>query len=173
MASISKGKFMNLDDVLALKKWTPLSDAVKQIAPAAFLGKSLYRLGNGLYLYLTPFRLGNFGSDPAAPFLSGVFCTPDDGAAKRITALDVEADSGILLNPPSALLPSDSAPEYGAILAGLKKMNPKVCQETASYRIASDGRFVHRTIETERFTYYFRHAEHDDHEPPYAILYKF
>lgn len=173
MATIVKGKIMNLDDLLALKKGTPLETAVECVDPSAFLGKSLYRLGDGIYFYLSPFRSGNLGVDPAAPFLTGVFCMPDDGAAKRVTALEIEADHGTLLYPPKSFLPVESAPEYGAILTGLKKMKPKVCQETASYRIASDGLFVHRTIETERFTYYFRHADHDNHEPPYAILYKF
>ena len=163
---------MNLDDAITLKKWTPLSEAIPIISPSAFLGKSLYSLGGGVYLYLTPFKPNNAGGDTSGPYLSGVFCIPDDDAAKRVVAFDIEADSGALLNPASTLLPLDSALEYGSILNGLKKTNPKVCQEAATYRIASDGRFVHRTIETERFTYYFRRADHDDREPPYAALCK-
>ncbi|WP_139260451.1 hypothetical protein [Duganella sacchari] len=69
-------------------------------------------------------------------------------------------------------LPGTAHPEYGSIFSELKQVSPKVCQESASYRIAIDGKFVHRTIERENCIFYFRGAAHDDEEPPYAVLYK-
>jgi hypothetical protein len=171
MATITKGDFMGLDSLMSLKKLTPLSDAVGKIDTAAFLGKSLYRIDSGIYLYLTKF--GGGGANTEGPFLSGIFCAPDDRAMLRAAAMNIEEDSGSLLSPPAEFLPAKVPPEYGAILTWLKNMRPNVCQESASYRIADDGLFVHRTIETERFTFYFRSANDDDHEPPYAILYKY
>ncbi|WP_426212033.1 hypothetical protein [Massilia sp. TWP1-3-3] len=171
MATIKKGDFMEFNSLVSLKKLTPLSNVVEQIDAAAFLGKSLYRIGGGIYLYLTKF--GGGGANTEGPFLSGIFFAPDDCAMMRVAAMNIEEDSGSLLTSPAGFLPDEVLPEYGPILNWLKDMRPNVCQESASYRIASDGLFVHRTIETERYTFYFRGATDDDHEPPYAILYKY
>jgi hypothetical protein len=173
MAAIVKGDCMKIDDVISVQKFTPLSKAVERIDSTAYLGKSLYCLGGGIYFYLTRFRIGKFEDNSDGPFLSGVFWAPDDGAVKRVTDLNIEEDSGAILRPPAVFLPTDVIPEYASILNWVKKMEPKVCQESASYRIAANGLFVHRTIETEKYTFYFRGANDDDHEPPYAILYKY
>ena len=162
---------MKITDSLLIKKLTPLATAVEHIDPAAYLGRSLYRLGDGIYICLT--KLGMPGAASEGPFLSGVFCVPDDGAIMRATALDIEGDIGLTLTPPTGFLPSDLVLEYGRILNWLKSMRPNVCQETASYRISSDGLFVHRTVETEKYPFYFRRAEDNERERPYAILHKY
>ncbi|MYN20903.1 hypothetical protein GTP81_29630 [Rugamonas sp. FT107W] len=164
---------MEIEELINLKKGTPLLDVVGVVNPEKYIGKSIYSLGDGLYFYLTKFNAGIFEADSDASFLSGIFCASDDSAIKRVVAMNTEEDRGVLLIPPSAFLPDGAEPEYGEILAGLKKMNPKVCQESASYRIATDGNFVHRTIETEKYTFYFRGASDDNHEAPYAILHKY
>jgi hypothetical protein len=61
---------------------------------------------------------------------------------------------------------------YGEIVHELKKGHLGEYEETASYRIASDGAFVHRHITTAAFTFHFRKREHDDSEPCYAIEYR-
>ena len=170
MPAIVRGDFMEVNDLVSLKKLTPLSAAVGKIESAAYLGKSIYRIGGGLYLYLSKF--GGAGNSEG-PFLSGFFCAPDDDAMMRATAMNIEGDSGSILSPPVGFLPPEVAMEYRTILNWLKSMAPKVCQESASYRVASDGLFVHRTIETEKYMAYFRGAKDDDCEPPYAILYKY
>lgn len=164
---------MEIEKLINLKKGTPLFDVVKDVKPERYIGKSVYSLGDGIYFYLTKFVAGKFDADGRASFLSGVFCAPDDGAIRRVVAMETEEDSGVLLTPPSVFLPDGVEPEYGKILAGLKKMNPRVCQESASYRIAVDGNFVHRTIETEKYTFYFRGTSDDNSEPPYVILHKY
>jgi hypothetical protein len=169
MATINNGNLMEFTSLVSLKKLTPLSNVVEQLDAEKFLGQSLYRIGGGIYLYLTKFG----GGGTEGPFLSGIFCAPDDRAMMRATAMNVEEDTGSLLTPPAGFLPAEVPLEYGTILNWLKDMRPKVCQESASYRIASDGLFVHRTIETEKYTFYFRGANDDGYEPPYAILYKY
>jgi hypothetical protein len=88
--------------------------------------------------------------------------------------MDIESDDGETMDVPAEFLPSGGTvtATYGEILRGLKNDKPRICQETASYRIASDGRFIHRRIETECFEFLFRNPEHDDSEPPYAIIRK-
>lgn len=163
---------MKIENLLSLKKWTPLSKVVNKCSAENYIGKSLYRIDENLYLSLTQFRLDGVEDGSVGPYVVGIICAPDDGAAKRTTMLAIEDDAGRNCDCPIELLPPNSQPAYGEILQGLRRMRPKVCQEAASYRIASDGKFVHRTIETERFTYYFRSANDDPSESPYAILYK-
>lgn len=170
MAAIIKSDYMRNKNLLSLKKFTPLSKVLEGIDADEYVGGSLYRIERGIYLYLTKF---GGGAESIGPFLSGFFCASDDGAIMRATAMDIEKDAGILLLPPAGFLPPEVIPEYGAILNWLKSVRPTVLQEAASYRIASDGRFVHRTIETEKYTFYFRGASDDNNERPYAILYKY
>lgn len=71
---------------------------------------------------------------------------------------------------PKVFLPEKSGSTYGDILKTLKLENPKVLQETASYRIATDGDFVHRMIETEGVSFFFRNRKLHNNEKPYAIV---
>lgn len=163
---------MKIEALISLRKYVRLIDLVIPIDPAAFLGKSLYRLDDGIYLQTSRFKSKDLLETPDAPFITGILFAPDDGSAQRITQFSIEDDAGALLSVPDGVFPGKARPEYGSILSQLRHMNPKVCQESASYRIAIDGKFVHRTIETEGYTFYFRGAAHDNEEPPYAVLYK-
>ncbi|MBN6207493.1 hypothetical protein JYK21_13545 [Ralstonia pickettii] len=163
---------MEIERLITLEKGASLADVVGHIDPMAFLGKSLYRVGEGVYLQASQFKDLALTHNPNAPFVTGVLFTPDDGAARRISVLAIEEDQGAPLMAPPGVLPEGSACSYAAILAALKRAEPKVCLETASYRIATDGKFVHRTIETELYTFYFRASKHSDLEQPYALLYK-
>ena len=59
---------------------------------------------------------------------------------------------------------------YGSIRDALRCLDPERILECASYRVMSDGAFVHKTLEGRRATYYFRSAEITESELPYAIL---
>ena len=162
---------MDFVDILSIKKWTPMAEVVGVRDDSAFLGKALYKIQNCQYLQLSQFKGPNFFKDDTAPYVTGVYLISDDGAARRLTALAIEEDSGGSLVLPREVLPESSVAEYGSILMGLKRMKA-VCQETAAYRIAIDGKFVHRTIETDRYVFYFRGNADDDLERPYAVLCK-
>jgi len=84
--------------------------------------------------------------------------------------LAIECDGGRRAEPPGDFLPPGSRAAYGEIVAALQSTKASPCHERAEYRIAVDGKFVHRVIETDAYTYYFRHLRDDQHEPPYAIL---
>ena len=163
---------MKIENLISLEKWSKLADVVGQVELRAFLGKSLYRLHSGIYLQVSSFRNKEFTQSSDAPFVTGIFFAPDDGAVRRATALAIEEDTGAPLVLQPKLFPGETAFEYGSILEELLRMRPKTLQETASYRIAKDGKFVHRTIETECYTFYFRGAEHNDREPPYTVVQK-
>jgi hypothetical protein len=129
-------------------------------------------MDNGLYLQLSRFKGAYLTTELDAPYVTGIYFFPDNTAGRRVLELAIEEDAGAVFSLPSVVLPNCSVLEYGAILASLKLMNPKACMETGRYRIASDGKFVDRTIETETHTFYFRGLVNDDCELPYAALYK-
>lgn len=163
---------MKLQNLLTTKKWTSLVDVLGGIREESFVGASLYRVDDSIYLFLSKFKLENSKEESVGPFVSGILFAPDDGAAKRVSMSMIEEDLGRHLLPPALLYLRASEFRYSDILSNLKGTHPKVCQESASYRIATDGQFIHRKIETESYTYYFRSMLDDPNEPPYAILKK-
>lgn len=165
---------MEPKDLVGWPRGTRLSEVVQQPSEDAFLAPSIYRMSAGVYLRLSPFRPGSLEKDPTGPFVNGIVLAAGDGAVRRALLMDIESDDGKAISIPADFLPSGgvAATTYGEILRGLKNDKPRVCQETAEYRIGSDRRFVHRMIETERFLFLFRSPEHDDSEAPYAVIRK-
>jgi len=62
--------------------------------------------------------------------------------------MQIEADQIGNERPPTELLPPGHPATYGEVVRELKKGHLGEYEETASYRIASDGAFVHRHITT-------------------------
>src|SRR3569623_178638 len=136
------------------------------------LQEGLVQIDETTYLFTTPYKGKTFKVEPNGPFVSSLLWACDKGAALRAYSLAIEEDS--MRNPtaiPADLLPEGSDSTYGAILKALKRGNPKVCMETACFRVTTDGAFVHRMIDTERYVYYFRNFKHYESELPYAIRY--
>lgn len=163
---------MELAKLFLLNKKMPLSEVIAEIDREAYLGKWLYRLGGGLYLYLSSSGKG-YPGEPAGPYIHGLYCSPDDSAILRVVARNIEADLGMKLEPPVGFFPTVLTLEYQKIIDWARSQKFGFYMESASYRIASDGKFVQKKIETEKFTFYFRNSGSDDFEKPYVILYKF
>ena len=165
---------MEPQDLVRLPRGTRLSEVVEQPCTDAFLAPSIYRMDAEIYLRLSLFRPGSLEKDPSGPFVNGIVLAANDGAVRRALLMDIESDDGEAISIPADFLPSScvTVTIYGEILRCLKDEKPKFCQETAEYRIATDGRFIHRMIETERFLFLFRSPEHDDSEVPYAVIRK-
>lgn len=174
VGQIERELVMEPQDLVRLPRGTLLSEVVQQPSADAFLSSSIYRVGAGMYLNISPFRPGSLEKDPSGPFVTGIVLAAGDGAARRALLMDIESDEGETMSVLADFLPSSGVASvtYGEILRGLKNDKPRACQEKAAYRIASDGRFIHRMIETERFSFFFRSPEHDDSEAPYAIIRK-
>lgn len=101
--------------------------------------------------------------------IHGLLWAASTGAAVRAWFSEVEADEETTAQskeaPSSHLWPY----EYAAILSELKNSGlPYI--ESASYRIMSDGKFVHKSIQTKGRTYFFRSRDTEDSEPVYAVL---
>jgi hypothetical protein len=68
---IIEDDWMEINNLVSLEKLTPLSAVVGQIDPVTYLGQSLYRLGGGIYFYLTKF--GGAGLILQGPFCQDCF----------------------------------------------------------------------------------------------------
>jgi hypothetical protein len=132
---------------------------------SSFLGSKLYRLAPAKYC------LAELEDGGEATLISLLWAS-SDGAAKRVYLNDIESDDSSISMPPQELLPLSSALSYGEILEALKASDARGLMEHASYRIMSDGAFIHKAIESETTSYYFRSPELIEQEWPYAILWK-
>lgn len=102
--------------------------------------------------------------------LVSFFWTVSAAAFRRAYSFDIEADDFAIGVPPVELLPDDAAPTYGQIKRALAAVGRVM--EHASYRVMSDGAFIHRSLESADASYHFRSRDDVDDEPPYAIVWK-
>lgn len=109
--------------------------------------------------------------DASSPLVTGIFWAASEGAAHRALLMDIEADDSLIGDVPEYFLPNSAGPTYGEIVEALRRGGDSYL-ETASYRIATDGLFVHRTIKNEQFTFFFRGPEYNNGEKPYAAIKK-
>ena len=156
---------MDISDLLELKR-APISTLKISMKP---IDTYMAQVNSNIFLLFTKF----------APDLS-VLHEPDVtsfvwassfGAVRRVLKFEIEADEGIFCAPPLLMI-FNGNPTYEELLANCKARWPSATLETASYRIATDGKFICRNIETPIFSYHFRSSGHDDNEVPFVIEYK-
>lgn len=171
MAEIAGKIEMLWYDLLHLQKWCPLAQITYEYE---VLDDNLCRFEDTKYFLRTPYtvRDGKITMVDGGPFLSALVWACGDGAVLRAVRQELEKDDGRVLTPPRELLPSDNVAGYGAILAGLRSNGAVGIIECASYRIATDGLFLHRTIMSNIADYHFRSREDRSDEVPYAIVWK-
>lgn len=102
--------------------------------------------------------------------LVSFFWTVSEAAFRRAYSFDIEADDFAICVPPADLLPGGAARTYGQIKRALAAVG--MVMEHASYRVMSDGAFIHRSLESADASYHFRSRDDVDDEPPYAIVWK-
>lgn len=131
-----------------------------------------FKIDDQSYLITAAYKDMSLVVVPGGPFLMTLLWACNEGAARKAHLSGIEEDTNQkTLQPPQALLPRGLSCTYGDILQDLKTLRGRDPLEHASYRIAKDGAFIHRVIETKEFSFYFRSPKHDDQEQPYAIKY--
>ncbi|QLG88025.1 hypothetical protein HQ393_06990 [Chitinibacter bivalviorum] len=138
------------------------------VANAVPLGDDLYQIGPSAYCIVDD-------PDVARDHLTVVslLWACSASAARRAYYNDIEADDLVQRSPPDHVFPGiKDGSAYVDILRGLKGLGVNGLMEHASYRIVTDGKFVHKSIEFDKAIYYFRSPDIDDKNPPYAILWK-
>ena len=90
--------------------------------------------------------------------------------------MEVEADKPefrpVREHPPLELLPSSGGDTYGSIIGELRSEEHRNFLESATFRVAKDGAFVHRNISAPPYTFFFRSRKEDDNDSCYAIEYR-
>lgn len=154
--------------------WELLS-SLKSGAPIEMLGQNVAVLDDDVYkLSESQYCLAEipFNSSGNISRIISIFWACSEKAFRRAYFKEVEGDDMVICNPPNELLPHKCEPTYLQILDNLRVSGARGLTEYASYRVMSDGAFVHRAIESDLAAYYFRSPKSIDGELPYAILWK-
>ena len=155
-----------------LKKIKYLSSIKELPFEGQLITKNIYRVNEQAYLFLVDYNVAYNKTKENGPFATLLFWTGNDGSAKRAFSRKIEEDKEqSIIIPPTEMLPSKEVNTYEKIINELKK-NKSTYMETASYRIATDGAYIHKEISVIPYTYYFRKREDDNNEVPYTISYK-
>ena len=104
--------------------------------------------------------------------LLSLYWACSEPAFRRAYYRDVENDDMAVCRPPPELLPVGAGGTYSQIKKALSSLGSEKFMEYASYRVMSDGAFVHKGLESPLAVYYFRLHDIVDDELPYAILWK-
>ncbi|TFY88340.1 hypothetical protein DYL59_15890 [Pseudomonas kairouanensis] len=135
--------------------------------------RALSRIDEGVYkISETQYCLADVHIESGQKRLVVVSCVWAVSAAafRRAYSFDIEADDFAIGAPPVELLPNGAAPTYGQIKRALAAVGRVM--EHASYRVMSDGAFIHRSLENADATYHFRSRDDVGDELPYAIVWK-
>ncbi len=156
---------MEWKDLVKIKEWSPANNLNIEYKK---IKKGLHKISENQYLLLSPYN-ENFKEAPGGPFVNALLWSCSEGAVRRAYLMEIEQDDGTIIKPPDEIMPEPGRYTYKEILVGLKRLGCKGILEHASYRIAKDGAFIHRSIESEIALYSFRNMDFDDSEEPYAI----
>lgn len=132
------------------------------------LEDGVYKISDSKYLLADIF----FEDGKEKIKLLSIFWACSEPAFRRAYFRDVENDDMAKCLPPVELLPSGSGMSYGSIRKVLSSLESDQFLEYASYRVMSDGAFVHKSLEGRKAIYYFRSSDIIEDELPYAILWK-
>jgi len=158
---------MNWARTIEIPRWTPVRQLGIKVSKIRDI---LFRVESDCYLIAVQHneKLEMF---PDLHFVTSVLWAESEGAALRAALREIENDRIVVgaTPPPEMLLVSDRM-TYGQIIDVLKSRKHGEYIEHASYRIARDGAFIHRIVDTHLFEFYFRALTEDKNERPYAIL---
>jgi hypothetical protein len=160
---------MTLHEMLSLRRGTPLATVPYLEGAGRPVAERLLKVSEQLYVLLSPYQ-GGLTRGPDGPYITGVVWAADESAVRRALLMDIEADHLLKAEMPSEFLQKAEGSTYAQLLSAAK--GSEVCFETAAYRIATDGAFIHQKIETERMIYFFREPQHDPDLQPYAAMSK-
>src|SRR5262245_33437947 len=133
---------MTWSELMRFASWTPMR---KFPAPLRLLSDGLAMISDCAFFYIVPHDR-EFIETPDAPYITLLIWAQSPVAALRATDMQIERDDGsVNFQPPSELLLSPDSVTYGSIVRHARREGASV-MEHASYRIAQDGAFIHRTI---------------------------
>lgn len=153
---------MNWKEVLGANDAPQLSISTNSVE---FLTSELCKIGERQYALVDSYE----EDGKITRSFDTLYWAASDGAALRAAETQIESDDGAIAEVPTELLPNGANGGYLSVLSAVRTANPSGVIESASYRIMSDGAFIHRQIATRDAKYFFRQFE-GDLEKPYAVL---
>ncbi|WP_146093825.1 hypothetical protein [Xanthomonas arboricola] len=159
---------LNHLQLISAKKWSPLSNFI-EYDDNCRIGGMLYKASEFVYFLVSKYNGSDLGGAGSGNHVASVGICGGEGAARRAFNREVELDDGTFFDVEELGIGLGKGSTYRDII-NFARENGKVVQETAAYRIAIDGAFIHRMIETEKWIFYFRSMENCDEELPYAFL---
>ncbi len=131
------------------KKWAPLKEIVREIEPNKFFDPHYYSINDHIYLQASQFYKNDFINTTNAPFVTAILYTGGHGSACRIVHANIENDDSSYISIADSLWDKNFELNYRGALDFFKFKNiPSI--ESASYRIATDGAFICKTIENKK-----------------------
>lgn len=101
--------------------------------------------------------------------LVSVYWASSEPGFRRAYSMDIENDDLAVRPPPTELLPVGADGTYAQIKNALAEGSYMEC---ASYRVMTDGAFIHKSLDSASASYYFRSPEILSDELPFAIVWK-
>lgn len=132
------------------------------------LDDGVYKVSDSKYFLVD----SSFEGDKEKVTLVSIFWACSESAFRRVYFKYVENDDLAKSPPPAEFLPFGTEMNYGSIRSALKSLDPDHFLECASYRVMSDGAFIHKSLESLRVIYYFRSPEVIEGEFPCAIMFR-
>jgi hypothetical protein len=157
---------MNWADIVKLRKYTSITQCDINLE---LLDDGIYKVSATQYCISVPYCGSSLVAILDGSFLVAVLWACSEGAAKRAYLGRIEEDDGSELIPPDEILPAPNSKSYASILNSLRYCKCNTVMEYASYRIMTDGAFIHKVIESKIALYFFRKRLKADKETPYAI----
>ncbi|MEX5596209.1 hypothetical protein [Pseudomonas orientalis] len=157
-----------------MKEWSSLckskaGDAVDLRGQCVFaMDDGAYKISDNQYFLADVFH--DNGEEKLR--LLSLYWACSEPAFRRAYYRDIERDDMAVCLPPPELLPVGAGGTYSQIKNALSSLGSDKFMEYASYRVMSDGAFVHKSLESSSANYYFRSHDIVDDELPYAILWK-
>lgn len=146
-----------------------IGDSVDVMDRATALEDGVYKISDSKY-----FLADNLFEDGKETIqLVSFFWACSEPAFRRAYFRDIENDDMEKCPPPAQLLPPGAGVNYSSIRSSLRSLDPDHFAEHASYRVMSDGAFIHKSLESLRAIYYFRSPKIIESEMPYAILLRY
>lgn len=155
-----------------IKQYAKCQPLLKFPGTGATINEDIFKINENTYLFLVPYNRELVETDEA-PYISLVIWGQSEGAVRRAYCQEIEKDNMLQeYEPPNEMLLPTGSRTYKDILNDAKTEMFGTWMEAATYRIVSDGKFIHKTIEVGNFIFHFRNNEDDQDEKPYVISYK-
>jgi hypothetical protein len=156
---------MTWKELVRLKEWMPISEMPYKYYQ---YDRNIYKFEDTKYFLATDLNPNAPEEYPGGPYLAALVWACSDVAVKQAMRQNIEKDEKIIFDPPNELLPKNNAKTYSEICKEMKEIGISF-SEIAGYSW-SNGKFVHRLIQSKMAHYYFRERIKVEDKMPYAIL---